>query len=344
MAEATVRLATTQWSYRETPAEANPYSDVFSMEAARRWSHDQIQGAVGLVARAGDAGADLAVMGEDIASTSYALTYLDDSSIFRTLAEETSALAHRSVSAVAKRHRMHVSACFFEPDGDRIYNTAVLFGRDGGVIGRYRKVHLPMYETWFVTPGDAFSAFETDIGLVGMLVCYDDMWPESSATCALAGARIICHSSAYSPPEYRVRARAMDTQVFYLTSTSRGARICAPDATVLGDCGEEGDGFVSVDADIAAGSLAPKNHWEYLYSGIRDHRERHLKLRRPDAYKLIADPAPPALKAYPPGGLRTSKDGIREAYEKQKEDYRRGLRGERQYYTWSWTDREGEKG
>jgi predicted amidohydrolase len=341
MARSKVRLATTQWSSRETPAEANPYSDVFSMEAARRWSHDQIQGAVGLVARAGDEGADLAVMGEDIAGTSYALTYLDDPSIFRSLVEQTSALAHRSVSEVAKHHRLHVSACFFEPDGDRIYNTAVLFGRGGEVIGRYRKVHLPVYETWLVSPGDSFGAFETDIGPVGMLICYDDMWPESSAACALAGARIICHSSAYSPPEYRVRARAMDTQTFYLTSTRAGSRICAPDATVLGDCGDEGDNLAMANVEVAAGSLAPENHWEYLYSGIRDHRERHLKLRRPETYGVLTDPAPPALRAYPPGGLRTTPAAIREAYEKQKEDYRRGLRGERQHYTWSWTEGEG---
>jgi len=337
MAEDAVRLATTQWGYRETPAEANPYSDVFSLEAARRWSREQIEGALGLVARAGDSNADVAVMGEDIASTGYALTYLDDPSVFRTLTEENAALAHRLVGEMAARYRMHVVACFFEPEGDRIRNSAVLFGRDGNIIGRYHKVHLPVYETWFVTAGDEFRVFETDIGVIGMLICYDDMWCESSAACALNGARIICHPSAYSPPEYRVRTRSMDAQVFYLTSTGAGSRICAPDARVLGDCGEEGDSIAVADVEVTAGSLAPENYWEYLYSGIRDHRERHLKLRRPQAYRRLADDHPPALNAYPPGGLRTTREAMREVYEKQKEDYRRGLRGEKQRYTWKWS-------
>ncbi|MBN1457914.1 MAG: carbon-nitrogen hydrolase family protein, partial [Armatimonadetes bacterium] len=318
MSKQSAKLATTQWSYRETPAEANPYSDIFSLDAARDWSRESIDGALELVAKTGAEGADLAVMGEDIASTSYALTYLDDPSVFQTLSREMSEYARDAIAAVAKRHGMHVVACFFEPDGDVIRNTSALFGRDGGEIGRYHKVHLPVYETWLVAAGDGFPVYETDIGVVGMLICYDDMWSESSASCALNGARIICHSSAYSPPEYRVRTRATDAQVFYLTSTRTGSRICAPDSTILADCGD-GDGIAVVEADIQGGSLAPENYWEYLYSGIRDHRERHLKLRRPDAYSVLRDVTPPALAAYSVGGLRTSKEAVSEVYEKQKE-------------------------
>jgi predicted amidohydrolase len=339
MPKDTVMLATTQWSYRETPPEAMPYSDVFSLEAARAWSKDNVDGNAALLLRAGEAGADLAVAGEDIASTSYALTYLDDTSIFRTLTAEMSQYARETLGAVARERGMYLVASFFEPEGEAIFNTAALFGRSGEIVGRYHKVHLPVYESWQVTPGNSFGAFETDIGVIGMLICYDDMWPESSAACALNGARIICHPSAYSPPEYRVRCRAMDTQVFYITSTHAGSRIAAPDSTILADAGDARDTFVIAQADIAGASLAPVNYWEYLYSGIRDHRERHLKLRRPDAYHPIVNPTPPALRAYGPEGPATSPEMIREVYEKQKEDYRRGLRGEKQLYTWKWSQR-----
>lgn len=331
-------LATTQRGYCDTPEEANPYSDAFSLDAARDWSRTQITEALALASQAGKAGADLVVTGEDIASLGYALTYLDDPSVFRTLAAETAAFAIEAAGEVAARHGMHIVACFFEPDGDQIHNTAALFGRDGSVTGRYHKVHLPVYESWLVTPGDSFRAFETDIGIVSMLICYDDMWCESSACCALNGARIICHPSAYSPPEYRVRTRSMDAQVFYITSTRSKSRICAPDATILGDCGEGRDAVVTAEVDIEAASLAPVNFWEYLYSGIRDHRERHLKLRRADAYRVLTVGRPPALNSYPPGGLRNTPEAIREVYEKQVEDYRRGLRGEKQIYTWDWSE------
>ena len=207
-------------------------------------------------------------------------------------------------------------------------------------MGRYRKVHIPVYESWLVTAGDAFPAFETDVGVVGMLICYDDMWAESTAACALNGARIICHSSAASPAEYRVRTRAKDAQVFYLTSTKFGSRIVSPNAEVLADAGDGSDVVVIADADVEKASLAPENYWEYIYSGIRDHRERHLKLRRPDAYGVLVDPTPPALNAFPPGGLATTPEAIREVYENQKEDYRRGMRGEKQKYTWRWSAEE----
>lgn len=329
-----VRLATTQWGYRETPPEATPYSDVFSLEAARQWSREGVEGNAELLARAGEGGADMAVAGEDIAGLSYAMTYLDDRSIFRTLVEDSAAFARETLARVARQHGMYLAACFFEPEGDRIFNSSVLFGRDGEVIGRYRKVHLPMYETWQVTAGDRFSAFETDIGRVGLLICYDDMWPESTAATALEGARIILHSSAASPAEYRVRTRASDAQVFYLTATHRGSRIVSPSAKVLADAGEGEDVVVAAGVNLKRASLAPENYWEYLYSGIRDHRERHLKLRRAEAYGALVEANPPALTDYPPGGPATAPEAIGEIYEKQKADYRRGLRGEKQHYTW----------
>jgi len=342
MPERIARLATTQWAYREVPPEATPYSDVFSLDAARQWSRSEIDGAAGLLAMAGDQGADLAVAGEDIAHLSYPLTYLDDPSIFRTLARESAAMAHETLSQVARRHEMHIVASFFEPDGDRIFNSAVLIGRDGALIGRYHKVHLPVYETWMVSPGDRFPAFETDIGVVGMLICYDEVWPESAAACALNGARIICHPSAASPADYRVRCRAMDSQVFYITSTKHHSRIVAPTAKVLADAGDRRDAVLTAEADIENASLAPENFWEYLYSGVQDHRERHLRLRRPDAYRILLEASPPAVKTYPPRELPITPQARRAVYEKQKEDYRRGLRGEKQYYSWTWS--KGDEG
>lgn len=282
--------------------------------------------------------ADLSVTGEGITALAHTMIYLDDPSIFKTLTRETALLAHREIGAVAKRYGMNIVACFNESEDDLIFNSAVLFGREGTVIGTYHKVHLPVYESWLVTPGDGFPAFETDIGMIGMVICYDDMWCESSAACALNGARIICHPTAYSPPRYRVRTRAMDHQVFYITSTWRGSRICAPTSVVLADCGKTSDHVVVAEADIKRGSLAPDNFFEYLYSGIRDHRERHLKLRRPEAYTPICSRPPAALAAYPAGGLANTPEAIREVYKKHKVEYIHELKGEPTNYTWEWSE------
>jgi predicted amidohydrolase len=336
MAKKTV-LSTTQFAWKGPPREANPFSDSFTMEAARAWSRARLDDAIALLARAGEMGADLSLTGENITGLGHPMCYLDDPTIFQTLARESSAWAHEEASAVAKRYHMHVVACFCEPEGDAIYNTAALYGREGERIGTYHKVHLPAVERWLMRAGGSFPAFETDIGMVGMLICYDDMWPESSAACALNGARIICHPTAYSPPRYRVRTRAMDQQVFYITSTFAGSRICAPNSAVLADCGDAPDSVVIAEADIAHGSLAPENSWEYLYSGVRDHRERHLRFRRPEAYGAITDPDPRAREVYT-GEVAETPEAIRRAYQRQKEEFLRELRGEASRYTWEWCE------
>lgn len=337
MAGRSVRLATTQRGWRDTPREAMPYSDVFSMEAALAHSRAQVDAHAALLAKAGGQGADIAVTGEDIASTSYALTYLDDRSIFTRLTRELNGYLLETLGALAGQHKMHIVACFYEPEGEVIYNSAVLFGRQGQVVGRYHKVNLPLYETWRVKNGDSFPVFETDIGVIGILICYDEMWPETSACLAMSGAQIICHPSAASLPDWKMKTRAMDEQVFYISSTGVGSRIVAPNAKVLADAGEQDDAVVTADADVAAATVAPENYWEYIYTGIRDHRERHLKLRQAAAYRLLCDASPPALGGFPPGGLANTPEAIREVYEKQKADYRRGLRGEKQLYDWKWS-------
>ncbi len=337
MADKRMKLATTQMGWRETPKEAHPYSDVFSLDAARAHSRSRVEAHAALVAKAGEMGADIAVTGEDIASTSYALTYLDDPTIFQTLTRELHPYIIETLGAVAARRGMHIVACFYEPEGDVIYNSAVLFGRDGKVIGRYHKVNLPIYETWQVKNGDAFPVFETDLGVVGMLVCYDEMWPEASASLAMNGAQIICHPSAATIPDWKMKTRAMDHQVFYISSTGVNSMIAAPNAKILADCGDQDEAVAVAEADLATATLSPENFWEYIYSGIRDHRERHLKLRQAEAYRVLCDPNPPALAQFPPG-IANTPEAIREAYEKQKADYLRGLRGEKQLYEWRWSE------
>lgn len=334
----TVRFATTQRGWRDTPEDAHPYSELFSLDAARRHSKRQIDAHAALLAKAGERGADLAVTGEDIGSTGYALTYLDDPSIFMTLTVELAEYCHQTLSEIAKRYRMYLVACFYEQEQEAIYNSAVLFGRDGKVVGRYHKVNLPLYETWLVTNGDSFPVFDTDLGPVGMLICYDEAWPETAASLAMNGAQIICHPSAASIADYRMRTRAMDEQVFYISSTARGSRIVAPNAKVLADAGEQEEVVVTADVVLEGATLAPEDYWEYLYTGIRDHRERHLKLRQAAAYHVLSHPRPPALRALPEGGLANTPEAIREVYEKQKADYQRGLRGEPQRYHWRWSD------
>ena len=80
--------------------------------------------------------------------------------------------------------------------GGVIYNTMVLGGPDG-YIGKYRKVHVGITEQLTWRKGDDWPVFETAIGRIGMLICYDKMWPESCRELTLRGADILVMSTAW---------------------------------------------------------------------------------------------------------------------------------------------------
>lgn len=109
------------------------------------------------------------------------------------LPQAVSCLLTRFGTAAAK-HRMYVVCCSnnAEPNG-AIYNTAFLLGRGGKEIGRYHKVCPTIHER-FCTPGDRLPVFGTkDLGSVGMLICYDMIFPETARALALGGADVIIH-------------------------------------------------------------------------------------------------------------------------------------------------------
>lgn len=92
----------------------------------------------------------------------------------------------------AKKYQTYVIFSMIELDDGIIYNTAVIIGRDGKVCGKYRKIHLPLNEAEMgVTPGDAHHVFDLDFGKIGIIICYDQYFPENSRTLALMGAEII---------------------------------------------------------------------------------------------------------------------------------------------------------
>ena len=108
--------------------------------------------------------------------------------------------------AMAEKARGHavnlVAGSFAEaaPDG-RAYNTTLVFDRAGAEIGRYRKTHLmdamAFVESSFVAPGDSLCIIDTDVGRIGVEVCYDLRFPEQAKTMALKGAEIIVVPAAF---------------------------------------------------------------------------------------------------------------------------------------------------
>ena len=99
------------------------------------------------------------------------------------------------LKTVCAERKMHIVAGVNERDGERLYNTSVLIGPDG-FVGKYRKMHLFMDEKDIFEPGDlGFPIFDIGACRVGMLICFDWVFPEAWRILALKGADIICHPS-----------------------------------------------------------------------------------------------------------------------------------------------------
>jgi predicted amidohydrolase len=196
---------------------------------------------------------------------------------------------------------MVVTAGYCELSGERRFNSAVCVTGDG-VLGNHRKVHQPLGEDASYGAGDGFAAFDTPVGRIGMMICYDKAFPESARALALDGAQIIVCMSAW--PGSRTnraadltqdrwkrrfdlfdRARALENQVVWVSANQSGtfgslrlvgsAKVVDPGGEVLADTGVEA-GMAVADLDVA--------------QALEDARRAmgHLRDRRPHAYPALS--------------------------------------------------------
>jgi len=105
-------------------------------------------------------------------------------------------------ASIATKHKIVLVTSLFEERTVGIYhNTAVVFDSDGSVAGKYRKMHIPddpgFYEKFYFTPGDTgFEPIDTSVGRLGVLVCWDQWYPEAARIMALKGAEVLIYPTA----------------------------------------------------------------------------------------------------------------------------------------------------
>lgn len=214
--------------------------------------------------------------------------------------EELSALAEPlfgpSVQALidlSQTRTAHIVAGFAETDGANFYNSAVLVGPTG-IIAHYRKVHLFFLEKRLFTPGDRpFPVAQVHGVPVGILICYDHMFPEAARVLALQGALIIAHPANLVMPglgQLTMRVRALENRVFIVTANRVGkearaepaltftgmSQIVGPTGAVLASSGKEVEEEVVVEIDPKE---AQDKHLTPLNELFLD--------RRPEFYRAI---------------------------------------------------------
>jgi N-carbamoylputrescine amidase len=118
------------------------------------------------------------------------------------LAETIPGPATDFFSELARKLNIVLVTSLFEKRGSGLYhNTAVVFDRNKGLVGRYRKMHIPddpgFYEKFYFTPGDlGFNPIDTSVGKLGVLVCWDQWYPEAARLMAQAGADMLIYPTA----------------------------------------------------------------------------------------------------------------------------------------------------
>ena len=128
------------------------------------------------------------------------------------------------LSELSRQKGIYLVAGLPERDGDRFFNSAVLSGPDG-FIGVYRKTHLFFEEKLYFSPGDTgFKVWDTKVGRIGIMICFDWFFPEAMRALALMGADIITHPSnlvlPYCPAAMPIRC--LENRVFAVTANRVG--------------------------------------------------------------------------------------------------------------------------
>ena len=193
--------------------------------------------------------------------------------------------------SLCREKRMHIVAGINERDGDKLYNSAVLVGPNG-VVGKYRKMHLFMNEKDIFQPGDlGLPVFDIGWGKIGLLICFDWVFPEAWRILALEGADIVCHPSNLVIPGLCQRAvpiNALMNRVYVVTANRIGTEgdltftglsaIADPKGEVLAQASSVDEEVAVVDIDVALARdkrITPRNDV--------------LGDRRPDQYRRLLD-------------------------------------------------------
>src|SRR6201994_3049640 len=155
------------------------------------------------------------------------------------LAEPIPGPSTAAFQKLAKKHSVVVIASLFEKRASGLYhNTAAIIDADGSLLGIYRKMHIPddplFYEKFYFTPGDTgFKAWDTKYGKIGVLICWDQWYPEGARLTALQGAEILFYPTAigWHPSEKAEYGEAQHDSWELIQrshAVANGCYVCAP--------------------------------------------------------------------------------------------------------------------
>jgi predicted amidohydrolase len=291
----------------------DPFMDDFDISKVRPQMMDHFNKLLGLFEKAGKMGADLVCGPEDMQHIgSYGL-YIDtkDPETGKILADALAVPVPGAltdlVASIAKKYKMYIIAPIYEANDGRVYNTAVIFDRQGNIIGRHRKTVLPIMETWLVSVGDEYEVFQTDFATIAVATCWEISYPEISTIYALKGADIIFNptmapdnkpgKSLDTAPMFITRARDNGVYIAPVVLGSSGNGILDFNGNVVAESVGKEDVVIMAEIDFSKERTSDSKWWETI-NGTNNLKALHFKSRRPETYKMLTDTNPPILEKY----------------------------------------------
>jgi 5-aminopentanamidase len=154
-------------------------------------------------------------------------------------------------AALARELKVHIIFCFAEKRGDKVFNTAAMFAPDGSLAGKYSKSHsVPGGELYDM--GNELPVFDTALGRMGILICFDRQPPENARTLALKGAEFIVvpaygRTSSPNDEDLLMRARAYENGIYVVYTSPLNAFVAAPDGDIVAQVRGQGDEILFAD-------------------------------------------------------------------------------------------------
>lgn len=248
------------------------------VEHAERFLQHHIR----LLHTAGEAGADVTVIPEDCLRLGPFIAKQGRTKRCGKAVEAVHDLFLERLGQVCCKYSMSVVAGTMTVRNGSYFNTAMMLDPAGEVIASYDKTHLPPGEAKFTTPGSDLPVFDTHLGRVGLLICWDIVFPEPFAVLAAKGADVIFEPTFghwTESHDITARSRAMDWCVPLVVSMWGGCA-CIIDAggKFVARSGQVGDTLAMGPLD-----LRKKKGWLFM----KDVRAEKPKLRRPDLYAVL---------------------------------------------------------
>ena len=285
----------------------------FDYNKVRPKSQAHLDRELALFEQAGEMGADIVCGPEDMQGIGAYGLYMETRDpvsgelIFNALAEPVPGPLTERIAAIAKKHEMYILAPIYEKEAEKIYNCTVIFNRQGEIIGKHRKTHLPIMETWGVTPGDSYQTFDTDFGRIAVATCWEIIFPEITTIYALQGVDILFHPTMGHENE---TGKSLATSSRYVTRARDNFIYLAPVIT-----GSDGNGIIDFNGKVVAEAVGKKNtvimaeidfskeplsnsKWWNTINGTDNEKAMVLLSRNPALLKYLTELHPAVLQRY----------------------------------------------